>query len=207
MLNAIIVVGMCFFAGEVVFLEATTAFQYTGSENTLIENSQNLLLVLMISLSAWCVFHQKAFRVFFAALGTLTLIMLIREQNNWFRDEWFRGAWQLVVAMVLIPAGIWLFRHRRSFWAQLQEISLYSAAIIASVGFVILMTFARLLGKKEIWIGIMGEYYMRSVKMIVEESLELLGYSLMFAGLLSLIIAINRKQQVETENGLLPRKT
>ncbi|APG26549.1 hypothetical protein A7E78_00925 [Syntrophotalea acetylenivorans] len=197
MLNAIIVVGMCFFASEVVYLEATTAFQYTSSENTLIENCQNLLLLLMISLSAWSVRHQKSFRVFFAVLSILALVMLIREQNNWFRDEWFRGAWQLVVAMVLIPSGLWLFRHRRPFWAQLQEIRLYSASIIASVGFVILMTFARILGKKEIWIGIMGEYYMRSVKMIVEESLELLGYSLMFAGLLSLILAINRTQQVE----------
>lgn len=197
MLNAIVLVSMCFFASGVVYLETTTAFQYTGSENTLIETSQNFLLILMTSLSAWSARHQKSFRVFFAACGTLALVMLVREQNNWFREEWFRGAWQLVVAVILIPALIWLFRHRRAFWAQLQNIRLYSAATIASVGFVVLMTFARLLGKTEIWIGIMGEHYMRSVKMIVEESLELLGYSLMFAGLFSLVLAVKRKQQAD----------
>lgn len=200
MLNVIIVLCMCVFAGEVVYLQAT-AFQYISSESTLIENSQNLLLGLMVSLSAWSAYHQKSFRIFFTAFGTLALVMLIREQNNWFKDEWFRGAWQLVVAIILIPTGSWLLRHRRPFWAQLQEIRLYSASSIATVGLLILMTFSRLLGQKEIWVGIMGEHYMRSVKMIVEESLELLGYSLIFAGLLSLILTINRKQKVETVKG------
>ncbi len=200
MINIIIVVCMCVFAGEVVYLQAT-AFQYINSESTLIENSQNILLGLMISLSAWSVYHQKSFRIFFTAFGTLALVMLIREQNNWFKDEWFRGAWQLVVAIILIPTGSWLLQHRRPFWAQLQEIRLYSASSIATVGLLILMTFSRLLGQKEIWVGIMGEHYMRSVKMIVEESLELLGYSLIFAGLLSLILTINRKQRVEMVKG------
>lgn len=200
MINIIIVVCMCVFAGEVVYLQAT-AFQYINSESTLIENSQNILLGLMISLSAWSVYHQKSFRIFFTAFGTLALVMLIREQNNWFKDEWFRGAWQLVVAIILIPTGSWLLKHRRPFWAQLQEIRLYSASSIATVGLLILMTFSRLLGQKEIWVGIMGEHYMRSVKMIVEESLELLGYSLIFAGLLSLILTINRKQRVEMVKG------
>jgi hypothetical protein len=180
---------MTLFANAIIYLHATF-FIYTRSEETLIEYTQDFLLIFMIAIAFLTAYKRVDWREFFVFIGVAALIMLLREQNNWFKAEVFRGAWQLCVVMVLVPFLFWLNKNKHKFFKQLKQFDRLHGIPAGVIGLMILLVFSRLIGKKEIWQGVMGEDYIYGVKMVMEESVELLGYSLMTAGLIILAVSV-----------------
>lgn len=196
--NIVITIACVLLANEIIYTHAIT-FEYTRSEQSIIEISQDFALALMITIAAWAALKKPEWRELFIAIATVAAMMLIREQNNWFKTELFRGAWQIAVFSVLAGSSIWLLPRRAVLAAQLKRILTTQQAATGAIGLFILLIFSRLFGKKVIWENVLGEGFIYSAKMVIEESVELLGYSLMLAALINLTVAIFLKIKIVPE--------
>ena len=117
----------------------------------------------------------------------------MREQDAFLENNLFDKAWQTIVVILLILLGIFLWRNFKLFTLQLYAMRNSLPLGVLTVGFVILHVYSRLYGKGKLWQALMGEdTYMRRVKDASEESIELLGYSIMLIGTIELYLHARR---------------
>lgn len=174
---------------EVVFLHAT-AFDYQSSEQSIIELSQDAALTLIIVIAGATAYCNRAWRELFVVIAAVAVMMLIREQNNWFKGNLFSGAWQLGVLSVLLLLGLYLIPRFKHFSEQMVSICQNRYAATGFIGLFILLVFSRLFGRKVIWEGVLGNNFIYSAKMVIEESIELLGYSLILVAVIKLALYV-----------------
>jgi hypothetical protein len=150
-------------------------------EATFTEWSQQIILLLMTAIFAHCAYHFNQMRCLTTILAGISATGLVREHNNFFNEQVFDGAWQLLALTVLVATGILAWRYRNNFWTELNRYyeSLSMGLLLA--GFLITFIFSRLFGKTSFWQTLMEERYFRSVKNAAEECIELLGYGLLLA--------------------------
>ena len=110
-------------------------------------------------------------------LAGMFLCALIRELDSTF-DTIFDGAWQTSVSLILIVLLLWLYTVKDKFWSSIADYIVQPSSGILLSGILIVMVFSRFFGRELLWIEIMGDGFIRSVKNAVEESVELLGYFL-----------------------------
>lgn len=109
-------------------------------------------------------------------------IAFTREFDFALDRHLFDGAWQTVVFLTAALAITHTWQCKATLKPAIYDfINRPSFGLMAS-GFFTVFIFSRLLGRKVLWQAIMGEGYMRVVKNTVEESTELLGYSLILIG-------------------------
>lgn len=181
-----------------LFIYVVIAFQginldYISSESTLLEKCQHLFLIIIIGCCAFSAKYFEHWREVFIAMMAIALMMLIREHNNYFKDEWFDGAWQLGVMAVILPTAIFLKKRFSGFKDQVKSLLAMQPAGTLMTGLFILLVFSRLVGQKEIWQSVMKDHYLYSVKMIIEESAELLGYGVILVSVVNLMLFIHLK--------------
>ena len=157
-------------------------------ENSLTEILQVFFLFFGSALSFYSAVRKKLFRAFFVSMGTFLLICFFREFNNFFNNNVFDSAWQILVYSTLLPYVIYAFKHWKQIIKDLTTIATEYGFGIFIAGFIIVFVFSRLYGLHGIWQNLLGEDYIRDIKNISEEAIELLGYSLMLAGVVELVI-------------------
>ncbi len=102
---------------------------------------------------------------------------MIREMDYWF-DMIHHGSWVFPALAVTALACAKAYQGGKGTVNQMAVIlqSPYMKLLIGSV--VLLVVFSRLYGMGSFWQHVMGEHYVRDVKNISEEGIELLCYSL-----------------------------
>lgn len=106
--------------------------------------------------------------------------MFIREMDAYF-DDLFHGSWKY---FALASACFFTFKA----WSEGKEKSIKSLAFYMqspafttmSFGMIVVLFFSRAMGMGKLWKLIMGENFNRVVKNVVEEGIELFGYSIIF---------------------------
>ena len=151
-------------------------------EQSLLESLQ----VTLLFLTALCVYSAGYLNGRRGALETLLAgfasIALIRELDAALDHAFFDGAWQLLASLTAIAIIFALVRHRKELHSSISSFARQPSFGIMYAGFMTVFVFSRMMGRKVLWQTIMGDGYMRIVKTTVEESLELLGYTLIFIG-------------------------
>lgn len=187
------------FVSRIFLLESTgnTAIIKFG-ENSLIEITQEVLLIISMLLLWFFAFRQPFRRGFLIFIAMMLNLALIREFNNFLNDK-LAGGWQLVFYIFLVFYGLILLMNRKTIpKAFVEFLKLPSFGVMLS-GFLIVAVFSRLFGKKEIWQNILivdflnGPY--RAVKNAVEEGTELLGYSLIFIAIIEYLMYILKERK------------
>lgn len=112
----------------------------------------------------------------------------IREFDAFLDDNVADGAWQVLVYSLATLTAFLAYRERRSFWQQLETITNSRAFGFLISGMLTVFIFSRLYGDHLIWQTTMEDAYMYIVTRASEESIELLGYSLIFIGALEYIL-------------------
>ena len=151
-------------------------------ESSLTEYAQELLLLLVIAISVYSIRKHHPYRTIYLGLAAMAAVSLIREFNNFAYTYLFPYAWQVGVLMILIPFAIFLYRNFRVAKQEFMSASNTYAFAILVIGTLVLHVFSRLYGLHLIWKNLMGEQYLYSVVRASEESIELLGYSILFIG-------------------------
>ncbi|MEQ6916908.1 hypothetical protein [Halomonas aquatica] len=112
---------------------------------------------------------------------------LVREQDALLDAHVADGAWQLLVALIILPCLYSVIRHRREFAAQfVGYASSFSFGLFAA-GFLTTYVFSRLHGRGEMWQAI-REDSARIFKDAAEEGVELFGYALILIAMIELFL-------------------
>jgi hypothetical protein len=186
-------------------------------EDSLIEISQEILLLISSLLLIGFSNKAKDFKIFNLTLAGFLGVHFIREFDFWLNTQLFDKAWQAIALVVIVIVLVMVVRNWKKLLLEFASISrTYGFAFFFS-GLIILHIFSRLYGRKLIWIDLLrdthdkyvitenGEKivelreFMRPVKDASEESIELLAYSIILIGVVEMIIfgiKSSRKPQV-----------
>lgn len=104
-------------------------------------------------------------------------VLTIRELDHWL-DTVFHGFWLFPALMVTTVALAYASRGGVETLNQLAVLLRIHAVKQMIAWVVLLLVFSRIYGMGAFWQDVMNEYYVREVKNIVEEGIELLCYSL-----------------------------
>lgn len=156
-------------------------------EDSLTERTQEVFLLIGVLLLAISSLRFEAFRYFNAILSLFFLTHFIRELDA-ILDSIFDGLWQILAFSVVAVAIVVVVKHRKTFWNQVIEIQQQFAFGVFTIGLFVLHVFSRLYGKGDNWENLMGDDYLRSVKDASEESIELLGYTIILIAIIEMVI-------------------
>lgn len=166
-------------------------------EQSIVEYCQDAILAIMALLFAKQAQQQAEYRSGFVLITGFILCMLIREMDQFF-DQFRHSLWILPASIVAIVSITYALLHAKQTIAELSHFVRNHYYFIFMLGLVIVLVSSRLLGTKYIWQQAMGEHYLRIVKHIIEECLELLGYCFMLAS----TILFSRTQHINKTSEL-----
>lgn len=150
-------------------------------------------LLLVGCLFAWLASRHRQIYPHVALLSlALLLASLIREQDNYLKDHFFHGAWELLLLVCVVPILYQVIRHHRAFATQMRHYARsYSFGLFAA-GFVGVYVYAQLFGREIFWQAVMGDHYVRVVKRAAEETSELFGYTLLMLAMIEMYLLVRR---------------
>ncbi|MCG8473311.1 MAG: hypothetical protein MI742_15830 [Desulfobacterales bacterium] len=125
------------------------------------------------------------------ALSTLIMglatMAVVRELDAVLDRMVFDGAWQTLVLGIAALTKYHISRCRVSLSENVKGFIPTAAFGVMASGSMMVLVVSRLLGRATLWKVIMGDGYMRIVKLAVEEGLELMGYTLILVGVLEML--------------------
>jgi len=111
-------------------------------------------------------------------IGAFILCMAIRELD-WITDRIPYLSWAHLVTLVLILAMWIAVRNKETVVHGLAVFAESRASVWMIIGLLCVLVFSRLFGSKHIWYNLFEDERVRIIKNVVEEGLELFGYTLM----------------------------
>ncbi|AQU83297.1 MULTISPECIES: hypothetical protein [Halomonadaceae] len=133
---------------------------------------------------------------------TVTLLLLafvaaslVREQDFFLDHYVARHTWKILVTLIVVPALVWVIVQRRRFLEEFKYYSNTFAFGLFAAGTLVTYIFSRLYGRQDFWRAVLQENYIRDFKNIAEESIELLGYSLILFAMIELLLLARRIAQ------------
>ncbi|MCG9726755.1 hypothetical protein [Vibrio brasiliensis] len=196
-LNVLIIAALSIFVNLCLRIDFTLLHHGLG-ENSVTELAQSLMLAIA-SMSFFTLSrNNREIRHASVLIGGFFAVLFIRESDMWF-DMVFHGAWVIPALLITALSCYYALREGRSSIHQLAEIlnSRFMPTLITAV--VLLLVFSRLYGMGSFWHSVMGEHYLRDVKNLSEEGIELLCYSLIaFCSVKTYFLLRKRSAQGQT---------
>jgi len=170
---------------QVIFLDAFEQVDFELShkygEHSYTEWGQVIFLIMIISMFIWSAKLDKNNQAASIVVAGFFTMALIREFDMYL-DFVFDGLWQILALLTLLIT-LWLVYKRKAFFRDSIIYFFRTTAFgFITAGFLTTFVFSRLYGRKEFWKQVMEDGYMRTVKNASEESIELLGYTIIFFG-------------------------
>ena len=127
------------------------------------------------------------------------MIALIREMDAFLENNLFDKAWQVLALVVILPTLWFVCKNFNKLMDQFYGIfNTFSFGLMFS-GTIIVHVFARLFGRDSVWIAMMTEEkYVRTVKDVAEEGIELLGYAIALMGVIELALLFSTSKSEES---------
>ncbi|MHA2813708.1 hypothetical protein [Vibrio campbellii] len=176
MLSALTIVAIS------ILVNLSIRVDYVLLGSTLGETSvTETLQLIMLTVASWSFFRvsRQESHVSHAAIliSGFFAVLMIREMDYWF-DMIHHGSWVFPALAVTALACAKAYQGGKGTVNEMATIlqSPYMKLLIGSV--ILLLVFSRLYGMGSFWQHVMGEHYVRDVKNISEEGIELLCYSL-----------------------------
>ncbi|ARV75077.1 hypothetical protein [Vibrio campbellii] len=176
MLSALTIVAIS------ILVNLSIRVDYVLLGSTLGETSvTETLQLIMLAVASWSFFRvsRQESHVSHAAIliSGFFAVLMIREMDYWF-DMIHHGSWVFPALAITALACAKAYRGGKGTVNEMAIIlqSPYMKLLIGSV--ILLLVFSRLYGMGSFWQHVMGEHYVRDVKNISEEGIELLCYSL-----------------------------
>jgi hypothetical protein len=178
--------------GGLLFEQPVAGMGIPTSEFSPVEMLQNLMLLFCAGSFAWIAGRDRLRRPMAAGFCALFLACLIRELDFFLDYYVVDNLWQVLCAVLLSVALVYVVRNRHRF-AQGWRRSWPSAGLAMIIGgFILLIPFAQLIGHQVLWQEIMGDDYVRLIKVAVEEIVELGAYVMITIGAVEFLYAWSR---------------
>lgn len=122
-------------------------------------------------------------------------VLLIRENDALLELYLPHGIWKYPAGLVMISVVVYFWRHRQNVMAQAVRWSATPSFGVMLAGAAVL-GFSRLFGRGEVvWQALMEEQFMRDVKNLAEEGVELMALGLMLAAVVELCFFTARQHR------------
>lgn len=135
---------------------------------------------------AWCWENR---RPLFLTLGMLAVVASIREWDSWWDRQLPSMGWQLPASICLFVLVMIVWRNRKVLPEQICDLIRSAPFGFLWSGFLAVVVLAQLVGHAELLKLVMGSDFKKGYKQIIEESLELFGYFLIWFGTLEALLA------------------
>lgn len=156
--------------------------KFGTSEYSPIEIIQPFILGICGLLMAWVAKYCPTQRPIAIPFAGLALAFIIRELDYFFDRYIADNLWQALVAFAGAFVITYVYRQRRRMKISWGRIWPSPGIALLFAGAVIIFGFVRLVGHEPLWMSILGDDYLRIVKLAVEEFIELGGYLLWLIG-------------------------
>jgi hypothetical protein len=170
------------------------------SEFSPIEILQNLLLLSSIAIFSWVAYSDRLRRPMAVALAAVFGLFLIRELDFFLDFYLVDNLWQVLCAIIISFAVAYIGRNRPLFQLGWRRSWPSAGLAIIFAGLILLIPYAQLIGHAPLWHGVMGDSYVRIVKVITEEFIELGAYMLITIGSVEFLFAWSRLPRTRTLN-------
>ena len=182
-------------SGGLEFERYDASLDIITSEFSPVEILQNLLLIFCISLFGWIASRDRLRRPFALGFCALFTVFLVRELDYFMDFYGVDNLWQVLCASLLAITLVYLGRHWHRFEQGLRRSWPSTGLAIILVGFILLIPFAQLIGHEPLWEQILGDDYVRVIKVAVEEFIELGAYALLTIGSIEFLYSWSRLPQ------------
>jgi len=139
------------------------------------------LQLMMLAMTSWSFFslskqqaHLKHAAILIAGFFT---VLIVRETDYW-TDMIYHGSWVFLALAITAFACAKAYQGGKSTINEMAAILTISHMKLLIGAVMLLLVFSRLYGMGSFWQQVMNENYIRDVKNISEESMELLCYCL-----------------------------
>ena len=184
--------------GSLQFDRMVPGLDIPTSEFSPVELLQNLLLLGCSGVFCWIAFRDRLRRPMAVAFAALFGVCLVRELDFFLDFYLIDNLWQVLCALILTVALVYVGRNRDRF-AQGWRRSWPSAGLAMIIGgLILLVPYAQLMGHGPLWQNMMGDNYVRVVKVITEEFIELGAYGMMAIGSAEFLYAWSRLPRTRT---------
>jgi hypothetical protein len=170
-------------------------FTYPGdtlgtSEFSPLELLQPVILIICGLLYAWVARHYPSQRPIAFGFGGLALALLIRELDFFLDRYVVDNFWQVMVALVSALIITYTYRHRKRLRIAWLRLWPSPGLTLLFAGATVQFAFVRLVGHEPLWVAILGDDYLRIIKLAVEEFIELIGYFLWLIGTIEYVFQV-----------------
>jgi hypothetical protein len=148
-----------------------------------------LLSALAMALTAW---KRPDSRGLLALVAGFFGVMLIREADM-FLDHITQGFWVYPALAVTVAVIVYASRQRGTVIAPMAGLASSRQFTYLAIGLLLVLVFSRAFGTGQLWAEVMGEDYRRIYKSVIQEGIELLGYTLVLFGSLGLFLRERKK--------------
>lgn len=152
------------------------------SEYSPVELIQPGILVVCGLLYAWVAKHCPSQRPIAFVFGGMALAFAIREMDFFLDRHVADNFWQMLLGVIAALIIVYTYRQRRRFRIAWLRMWPSPGITLLFAGAIIMFAFVRLVGHEPLWMAILGDDYLRIVKLAVEEFIELIGYFLWLIG-------------------------
>jgi len=193
-MKPIINLGIKFVSYAAVFfgiaqIIAADARLQSFKENSNTEHAQDVILFISFALALFIGYKFEKIKTLSYSLAALLLISFIREMDAFFDATLFHGAWVYFAGAALIGYAILIYKKLKHVNTEINLIKDHISLGMVVTGLLIIHVFSRLYGRKKMWKALMGEdKFLRIVKDASEEGIELLGYTIIFIGIIELYL-------------------
>ncbi|MGM0984408.1 MAG: hypothetical protein ACQEXG_13435 [Pseudomonadota bacterium] len=187
-LRAILYILLVAAIAQGVYYEALYLPERRFSERGFTELAQTGLLALSTLLLLYVRFGLRELPQVSLLLLAFVASSLVREQDAHLDAHVFDGAWQLLVALIILPSLYSVIRHRRAFAEQFAGYANSLSFGLFAAGFLTTYVFSRLYGRGKMWEAILDRNYVRTFKDAAEEVVELFGYALILIAMIELLM-------------------
>jgi hypothetical protein len=115
----------------------------------------------------------------------LFLVMFIRE-GDYFWDKIMKGLWTILAVGTFFISVYFAYKQRETIFPSLSTYWKTRGFGYLIIGLLTVLLFSRIFGTGSLWRVILKENYIVDFKTAVQEGLELLGYLLLFYGVVSI---------------------
>jgi len=162
------------------------------SEVSVTEFSQSIVILLTVLLFLSKAKKEPESAGLFILISSFFAMVFIREAD-YYLDFVYHGFWKVPVFITFFSTLFLAYRHKNTIIAPLLNYQNSKAFTYALIGLLMTIVFSRLFGTRSLWAFIIEDA--GNTKTLVQEGLELLGYSLILMG--AFIAQFTQKQQAK----------
>jgi hypothetical protein len=141
------------------------------------------------SLFLWSWYRENFYRLPLLLCGMLSFVAALRELDHFSEILLFEDAYKYPIVIIGFVAFYLLVKQRHRIPDDVADFAKQPAFFFLAFGSFLTAIVAQILGQAELWHGIVDGPGARAVKRVVEESLETMGYILLFFGALEARLA------------------